>query len=191
MTAPTPPPQWLPPQQPKKRRRWPVFAGVGVALIIVLAIIGSAAGGGKKKTAEHTSIPSTIAGTPTTAASVEASNPTDTLRTAISTWYAGVEPDFTAIITALNAISSAAGTTDVDGLTTACGSLKRQVITFEADPASPDAQIRADLAKAMDAYSTSASLCLAGDYTQTATQIDQGNVWIGKATSRVHQLAGN
>lgn len=103
-------------------------------------------------------------------------------------WYTGVSDHFTAISTDQGAISDAAGNSDPTGVQIACADLKRDVITFESDPAAPDPKIRSYLAHAMDAYSTAASECLDGDLETAANGMGTGTRWISRATERVKEM---
>lgn len=105
---------------------------------------------------------------------------------AIAGWW--VDPtrtDFQAVVTDEGNISTAAGNSDAAGLTAACGALKADVVRFEADPAAPDAELRSDLAQAMDAYSTAATQCLSGDFNAAGDAMTQGNGFVDRATARM------
>lgn len=110
------------------------------------------------------------------------------LASKVSDWYQGVKDDFDAISGDQGDIGTAASTGDESALAAPCASLKDDVVTFEADPAAPDSQLRSDLARAMDYYSTAASECLNGDLTSSASDLTSGTSWISKATARISEL---
>lgn len=169
-------------------------------MIVVVAVIAAVNSGGKSKGKPAAA---TSASTPTVAASVPSvpdTNPpgTDVASAAAPSvastvgqfvvWWAQVQPDFNAITGDLTAIQSSSGSGDETGLTTACVSLKNHVITFEAAPPSPDNEVRADLAHAMDDYSTSATECINGNYASGGADLNDGTTWIAKATDRIKTL---
>ena len=109
-----------------------------------------------------------------------------TIQQQIAAWW--VDPtkaDFQAVINDDGAISTALTNGDSTGIAQACGALKDDVVRFEADPAAPDAQLRTDLAQAMDAYSTTATQCLSGDLTAAGDSALQGNAALDRATARM------
>lgn len=129
-------------------------------------------------------------------ASTSGGGTTDAVSASVSTgtppivaWAHTVQPDFQSVADDTSTIATDAGNQDVTGLTTACGALKDDVVRFEADPAAPDAELRADIARAMDAYSTAATQCLAGDYTASGDSLDSGNRYADAATARITALS--
>ena len=129
------------------------------------------------------STPLGVTGGGTVAAS---SAPAPTIQQQIAAWW--VDPtksDFQAVINDDGAISTALTNGDTAGIAQACGALKDDVVRFEADPAAPDAQLRTDLAQAMDAYSTTATQCLSGDLTAAGDSALQGNAALDRATARM------
>lgn len=110
------------------------------------------------------------------------------LRIRVYRWGQSTRHDFEAISNDDGRIQHTAGRADVVGLLNACRKLKRDVVTFEADPAAPDRVLRADLARAMDHYSTAATECLTDEFESSAGEMNRGTRWIKKATNRISQL---
>lgn len=108
---------------------------------------------------------------------------------AVLDWFSGVRGDLAAIQKDQYAIADAASSQDATAVDSVCQQLKDDVVTFEADPAAPDTVIREDLAHAMDAYSTAATECLAGDYESSASDLDTGTSWLARTTKRVQALS--
>jgi hypothetical protein len=99
-----------------------------------------------------------------------------------------IKTDIATILSANSDVISAIKSTNLGLLTTGCRALKRGVRAFEADTPAPDAQVRADFARAMDSYSTAATECIATDYDRAGDDLIAGNKWASKATARISAL---
>lgn len=125
----------------------------------------------------------------TSAASSPIVTTPDSVGQQVVAWYDDTgQTDLTAIETDEDTIGTDSGAGDVDLVTADCTALKSDVVAFEADPPAPDATMRSDLARAMDSYSTTATECIEGDYTDSAGDEATGTSWVGKVTARIQAL---
>ncbi|HLY33484.1 MAG TPA: hypothetical protein VKQ07_03025 [Jatrophihabitantaceae bacterium] len=170
-----------------------VVAGVLVlsAFIIVHSTSGNPASTGHPVTSSGTS-PSAPAST-ATSGSAPASSPASRAQAAtaaqISAWFARVHTRYAAFATDEKDLSKASGkNADISALKAVCGTLKTDVVAFQAEPPAPDSTLRVDLAHAMADYGAAAADCLKGEYGATGQVSIWATTWLDRATTRIEQF---
>ena len=162
---------------------------LAAALTASLAACGS--GGGHSGATSAPAPASTPAGSSAPAPAVSTPAPAASNLTPFQlaqAWFASVQPIFTSIQQDTEAIKLAAGKQDVVSVRNACQALQVDNQKARLAPAPPDRLMIVAVGSATDAYAKAAQACLAGDYSTTATQIDQGAYYLQQANTIMNNL---
>lgn len=164
-------------------------AWIGATLLVgTLAACGS--GGGTPASSDpRTSQPATTAPAVTSAATTPApSSSTLSPFEQAQAWFASVQDIYTSIQQDTETIKLAADRKDLASVHNACQALQVDAEKARAAPAPPDALMVAAVGSATDAYAEAARACLAGDFTTTAKEINQGAYYLQRANDIMNNL---